>query len=98
MSTTLLGRRGGGKANSVYTPEQRATYVRRARQWLAHPGTTVAAAAEKLGLNPGTLYGWLRQPEVGAFLPVAVVSETTALIETDADGKPPESAADFRGR
>jgi hypothetical protein len=57
--------------------------VRRARQLLAQPGTTVSAAAERLGLNPGTLYGWLRQPEVGAFLPVAVVTEPPGLIATD---------------
>jgi hypothetical protein len=80
---SLSGRGGHRGPKATFTPEQRASYVRRARQLLAQPGTTVSAAAERLGLNPGTLYGWLRKPDVGAFLSVTVIPESTALIVTE---------------
>ncbi|MBC7543775.1 MAG: helix-turn-helix domain-containing protein [Candidatus Sericytochromatia bacterium] len=64
----------------VYSPEERASYARRARQLLNTAGMTVPGAAEKLGLNPTTLYNWLRQPAPGRFLPVAVLAEATEIV------------------
>lgn len=81
MSGFQFGRRGRSKANKVYTPDERAEYVRRAKKLLAKSEMTVTAAAEKLGVNPGTLYTWLRQPPaVGSFLPVSVTPVSGALV------------------
>jgi transposase-like protein len=69
MSGFQLGGWGRNKAKKVYTADERASYVRQARQLLAKSGSTVPAVAENLGLHPGTLYTWLRQPSPARHCP-----------------------------
>lgn len=68
-------RKWGQSRRQVFTAEERAEYVRRARDLIRSRGWTIAATAAELGIGESTLSNWFRRVAAAEFLPVAIVSE-----------------------